>query len=318
MGFILITPVHPEKLHTFFDISTPRMFLVDENHIYIADRNTHSVHVYDLKHFGLLEKLSRKGEGPRESTDPPSIDITADRIFICDQIKLIVYSKDFTFLEEIRPGMWIPGIIPVQDHFALLDRKSIGNKEYRVLSFFNNKFQKLKDIAISPTEASDYLMFPIAVARSWRDRVYVNHPDRGFFIGVFNKTGEKLYTIEKKPAKIKAAERHRQRFIEHSIDALGKKLFAKHEARGRYNRPLPKYIPDIKNFWVVDDTIYIKTYEVKGNQDKYVIIDLKGKVLETRYLPRAFYNKFTFADNKFYYLIDNEDEEGWELHAVEL
>lgn len=318
LSFILFIRIHPEKLHTFFDISTPRMFLVDKNYVYISDRNTHSVLVYDLEHFELIKKLSRKGEGPRESTTPPSIDITGDRIFVSDQVKIIVYSKDLKFLGELRPGMWMPEIIPVQDHFVLLNRKSFGNKEYHVLSFFNEKFEKLKDITISPKAASDYLFFPIAVVRSWRDRVYVNDPEQGFFIGVFNKTGEKTYTIEKKPAKIKAAERHRQRFIEHSINALGKKLFAKHKARGRYKKPLPKYIPHIKNFWVTDDTIYVKTYEVNDKEDRYIIMDLKGEILETRYLPRAFYNKFTFSNNRFYYLADNEEEEGWELHAVEL
>jgi len=318
LSFILVSSLYPAKLHTFSDISKPRMISVDKRFVYISEINTHSVLVYDLNNFKLIKKIGQKGEGPKEFKIPPFIHFTSDKIFISGYTKILVYSKTINFLKEIRPVIWAPGVFPVQDYFASNQSKAIDNRNYTVLTLFNEKFETIKEIPISPESTNEYLFFTTTFSRSWKDRIYVNHPKERFHIEVFSKFGEKLYTIEKKLDRIEANEKHRHRFIDFALNSLGKKLFSKFKASKRFDKPLPKFLPDIKNFYVVDDKIYVKTFDVDRDKDKYIILNIEGKILETKYLPKAFYKKFTFSDNKFYYLVDNEDEENWELHVVEL
>jgi hypothetical protein len=81
---------------------------------------------------------------------------------------------------------------------------------------------------------------------------------------------------------------------------------------------LPNLLPDIKDIRVVDDRIYIQTYDILGENDKYIILDLTGVFLNTKWLPKAYVKKFTFYKNCFYYFCENENGEGWELHMLKL
>ena len=71
----------------------------------------------------------------------------------------------------------------------------------------------------------------------------------------------------------------------------------------------------MNNFWEIDDGIYVKTYDITDTKEKYIIMDLKGNIQKTLYLPIVFKELLTFNQNTFYYLEDT-DEESWALHAV--
>ncbi|MCP5103649.1 MAG: hypothetical protein GY950_09735, partial [bacterium] len=73
-----------------------------------------------------------------------------------------------------------------------------------------------------------------------------------------------------------------------------------------------------QNFFVADDNIYIKTYQRKNSLEKYIIMDLKGNIQKTVFLPESSPNLFTFKSNRFYYLVENEEDEIWELHSVDI
>ncbi len=72
--------------------------------------------------------------------------------------------------------------------------------------------------------------------------------------------------------------------------------------------------------------IYIRTYITQNDKEKYHIFDLKGKELKTVFLPKPMLASlvtrlvsrivrfFDIDKDTFYYLVENEDEEEWELH----
>ena len=70
---------------------------------------------------------------------------------------------------------------------------------------------------------------------------------------------------------------------------------------------------------VKNDKIYVSTYLRQDNKEKYIIMDLKGKIIKKTYLPK-FKNVtlvesvlgtklHTLIDDKLIYLTENEDEE---------
>ena len=71
---------------------------------------------------------------------------------------------------------------------------------------------------------------------------------------------------------------------------------------------------------VTDDRIYILTYKKQQENTECLIFDLKGKEQKRVYLPlpQVYGTEipiFGILNNCFYYLVENEDEETWELHV---
>jgi hypothetical protein len=85
---------------------------------------------------------------------------------------------------------------------------------------------------------------------------------------------------------------------------------------------MPKYLPGMKNMYAGENRLYIQTYDTRGNDDKYIIMDFKGNIIETRWLPKTFGSKRYFFDNCFYFFCENENanetERGWDFHEVKL
>jgi hypothetical protein len=212
------------------------------------------------------------------------------------------------------------GLIQLKIIFILAKSQVIDKKRCNVFALYNRKLEKIKDLVIEPIDPSisTLILSSWPRCRSWNDKIFISQPHKGFYIEVFNKNGQKLYHIEKKVKKIKSEEKHRTMYKEEIRYFLGRSRFEKARARGIFKRPLREYIPPIKNFWVLDNRIYVKTYEMSGTKEKYIIMDEKGTILKTLFLPKTYLEILTFSKNKFYYLEESEDDECWALHAVQL
>jgi hypothetical protein len=309
-------PSYPEVLTSFPDMVKPRELRMDDRYIYISDQC--SVFIYDMTTFKLVKKLGNKGEGPQEFKYSPKITFTSDKLILNTTYKIIIYSKDFKLIKEMNLPLSVNGNIPCGDNFILVHPRVIDNKEYRLFTLYNNKIEKIKDLLISPIdpEITEILIAPWTVCRTWNDKVFIAQPHKGFYIDVFNKNGEKLYQIEKNVEKIKSEEKHRKLDLEELLFSVGRRIFERARQRGVLKRPMREFLPPINNFWVLDDRIYVKTYDITETKQKYIILDLKGNILKTVFLPKAFKEILTFNKNKFYYLEDNE-EEGWVLQVVD-
>jgi hypothetical protein len=309
--------LYPEVITNFPDMGKPYELRMDGEYIYITDQYT--VFVYDAKTVKLVKKLGNKGEGPEEFKSYPKITFTSDRLILNDLYKIIMYSKDFILIKEINLHSTSDRVIPIEDNFILKISKVIDKKEHTVFALYNNKLGKIKDLVIEPPDPGvyEFLITPWTVCRSWNDKVFIARPQKGFYIEVFNKNGEKLYRIEKNLENIKSGEKHRKLFMDEVLYFVGRRRFERARERGIYKKPMREFLPSIKNFWVLDDRIYVKTYDITDTKQKYIIMDLKGNIQKILFLPKAHREILTFSKNKFYYLEDTE-EKGWVLHAVDL
>lgn len=78
--------------------------------------------------------------------------------------------------------------------------------------------------------------------------------------------------------------------------------------------------PAVQRMVVTDDRIYILTYKKQQENTECIIFDLKGKEQKRVYLPlpQVYGTEipiFGILNNCFYYLVENEEEETWELHV---
>jgi hypothetical protein len=82
-----------------------------------------------------------------------------------------------------------------------------------------------------------------------------------------------------------------------------------------------EYFPVIKNIAVDNDTLYVITNNRKHEQWECIVMDFEGKELKRVFVPLQDSEPYTYypllcaiEKGKHYALIEDEDEETWELH----
>jgi len=165
------------------------------------------------------------------------------------------------------------------------------------------------------------------------DKIFVDESPKGFFIEVFDSEGNKLYHIEKSYQKFKVTEEHQKDILERfKSDRLVKIQGWERIKRSYQKFHYPEYFPAIQNLVVVDKKIYVQNLKKKhdSKEEEFIIMDLKGNTLKILSLPvtqkpHLYFRMtglgpkfFTIAHDKCYYLVENEDEEEWELHVTDI
>jgi len=316
--FGLFTPIFAEVLATFPEMIKPVELRIDDKYIYISDQ--HSVFVYHRNSMKRITRLGQKGEGPKEFRHYPQITPGKNNLILCDYYKVMVFSRDLEYKEEISLHSHRGRLTYVDGNMVFKNNRDIGNTEYYIFTLYNWKQEKIKDLAHIPVPANsnEFFITPWARSRSWNGKLYISRPEKGFYFQVFDKTGNQLMEIDKNKEvpKVKSEEKHRQRLMDELRYIVGKRLYERAKQRGAFDRKIPEYLPGILNFWVLDDKLFAKTYDMKDDKDKYLILDLNGKIKKTVFLPRVYREMLTFHDTWFYYMVMNEDEEEWELCRV--
>ena len=310
--------VYPEIVANLPDLGKPSEIRINNGYLFVSDQQ--SVRVYDLKSFKQVKKLCRKGEGPGEFQRKPRIEFSSDKLVLSDSYKIILFSREFEYLREIRLGTVSSRALPIGDRFVITNPKAIGKKSCRVFLLIDKNGRKITDLVIESLgpQIRNYFLTPLTWARSWNDKVFIAQPHKGFYIDVFDKHGKKLYHIDKKVKKIKAEKKHKQAVLNELLFSVGRSRFERARKLGAFDRPMKEFAPAIRNFWVVEDNIYVKTFDIIDTQEKYIVMDLKGDIQKTLFLPIVFKELLTFHNDTFYYLDDNEEKESWVLHAVQL
>jgi hypothetical protein len=79
----------------------------------------------------------------------------------------------------------------------------------------------------------------------------------------------------------------------------------------------------MQNLFVTGDKIYVVTLKEEGKQTEVLILDLKGKLLKRALITLIMDNPittypFTIHEGIFYQIAEAPDEEGWNLHVMEI
>jgi hypothetical protein len=305
----------PERLATLPEIMKPVSISVDNNQLYVVEKST--IYLYSTKDFKLVKQFGRKGEGPGEFKNNPMLKVFPDYLLINAFGKFMYFSRNGEFLREKKtPGMFIFLVYPVGENFVGIEMKVNRESKKRStgITFFDKDFKTIKVVAESERRmwgssgtyemdmVRDYLGCEVS-----GENVYVGDTKKGFFIEVFNSTGNKLYQVKKEYEKMEVTDEYKNNFMESM-----KKVPYFNQVKDKFKFTCRKYFPAFRNFRVNNGKIYVFTYNKKDKDKKkeVIVMDLKGSILKKTFLRGGV---SSINNDRFYYLKENEEEEEWEL-----
>ena len=336
---ICLTMVLPGEVVPLPGMIRPESVAVGEDYVYITDFPT--VYIFDKKDFHPVKKFGSSGEGPKEFRQFAGVYIRGDDLIVCDLGKALIYTKDGNYKKEIkaRNSIWRE-LMPVGNKFIGKGRFNEDKIEYISLNLYDADLNYEKRLLKYPFWGQGYLgkMNDLVDYRNiqyipYKGSIFVKPEKNAFILDVYDTSGKKLYRIQRDYEKIPVTDADIKRYHDYF------RTYSK--ARRNYEqikKELGFYavFPAIRTFTVADDKIYVVTYKVREGDSEVLVLDLKGKLLKTVFLPlfktdELFFrsiennifrriNNSTFAikDGKLYQLITDEEAESWELHVTKI
>ncbi len=300
-----------KKIASFTEVGKPFGFLIYRKHLFVVFDLI--VYAYNFKSFKLIKKLNKIGDGPGEFSLLHLITSFGENILLYNFRKIVFLDKSFEYIREIKIRKFglFKTIVPLGKNLVVTEKLNSSEKYQRRYIMVDKNFKKIKTILTIPKDPYNNNSYFIRFSRvrSWNNKLYISQPQKGLYIDVFDDKGNFLYKIDKKIKKIKV-NNYKLTKAEKDDERTFRMMFGK--------TPITRhiYLPDIKDFRVTADRIYVKTYHIKDKTEKYIIMDLKGNIIKLVFLPRT--SSRTFYNNKFYYLKDNGNNETWDLYSIKL
>ena len=171
-----------------------------------------------------------------------------------------------------------------------------------------------------------YIQFP--QFHVYDNKIFPKGLEEDFVINVFAASGQKLYSINREYKKIKMTEADKKRYLDYFKTS---RVFGKAYDQMKPRLEFPVYFPALQTVRYT-----AVTYGKKKGKTEVLVLDLKGKLLKTVFLP--FHQKddelamtlenrvsrqvtnstFAIKNGKFYQVLENRDKESWELHIHEI
>lgn len=327
--------IFAKKVMTLPGLADPFVLAVSEGKVYVSDSKKVKVFIYSLKDLKLFKELLKKGIGPQECQLYPKVQITPDRLCVYTNWpkKAMFFSKDGVYQTEFRITMnGINSFYPVDKNYVAkqvhyTQSKPYGDKEEFVIYTYENKeikYKKLfycfdrKQVEYVGDKSKAYMIRDYADFVVSDNKVFLGDSKLGLYVLIFDSNGNQIGKIKIPYENIKITEQFKTYFMESAkkFDPLAYEMASKTQIF-----LFPEYFPSFFRFAVDRGKIYFLTYNFKGNQREVIISDLKGNVLKKAYVPLIYLgveDTFAIDNDKFYYILENEDTEEYELHVADI
>ncbi|MCK4944541.1 MAG: hypothetical protein KAS65_13240 [Candidatus Aminicenantes bacterium] len=326
---LLVVAVYAKKIAQLPELMKPQIIDMSNNNLYVSEGS--SIYIYSLKDFSLIKKFGKEGEGPREFKvnpfgPPMIIAVIGDKLYVSSDAKLSTFTLEGEFLSERKvPPFRI--FIPVKDKFIASGTAHGDDKKmYLNMGLYDKDLNLIKELYCSDMSIGPNFnwTFPITdfTTLPYQDRIYVVAGKLGFTIDVFDLQGKKLYAIKKKYTPLKVPGDYKDKILKWFKNNSNFKQFYEFFIQ---RLSFKEQFPPIRTMLVESNRIYVVTYKQKNELSEIIIMDLKGKELKQKYVPIVGIPGnlldspiFTIKNQQYYTLIENDDEEIWELHRVDL
>jgi hypothetical protein len=327
---LLACNLFAEKAAVLPEILKPGNIFIDDTQLYITEGIT--VHIYSLTDFSKVAKFGKQGEGPQEfkgsrfAPSPLYVDTQTENLLISSTGKVSRFTKQGNFLNEqkLTTGFGIPNFQPIGKGFARIGFSREDNTFYNIVSLCDDQFKQVKVMGkrknpFQRGKKMNPLKRPAIFYTDNTCNIVVSESDNDG-LTVYDAEGNKKLSIAPDIKKIALTSEHKEKVLDfYQNDPRVKQFwgFLKN------NIQFPSYLPLTFAFYLADCKIYILTYYRKDNTSLFLIYDKAGKLISKKYLPiayRSFIDPYPFVinDNKIFQLIENEDDEEWELHITEM
>ncbi len=320
--FVLISlPVKGEVVTTFPDLLKPTGLVIDEENLYVTEDIT--IYIFSMKDFKLIKKFGKKGEGPREFNRFAAITPLKDKLLINSMSKISYFTKDGEYINEIKVKGGLSFLYqPLGDKYIGRGMSAKDNTRYVSINLYDKDLNKIKTL-LNQEDGSQPGKGVIKVLDSslnymtFNDKLYLVNGSE-FEIKVFDSSAKEVMTIKRDYKKAK--------FTEENIQSIHDVIKNDPNQRQFYDAikkmlVFPKEWPAIANVFERDNIIYVSTFKSKDKTKyEFLLFDAKGKFIHSMYIPLKFQTSLqpypmSIKNGKLYQLIENEDEEEWELHV---
>jgi hypothetical protein len=345
---ILIIPfiTFSAKIGSLTEVFKPDNITISNDKLFIVEGAT--ISVYSLKDLSLKSKFGRKGEGPGELKILPGMYL--NRVTVCPEFilvesidKISFFSIQGKFLNELKKNsMQMMKTTPVGKNFVtekLMQGKD-GTTLITGVLLLNSELKEIKQLYSQkyiqqgrPPSISMQMVMDFANFRVFNDQIFIERSPQGFFIDVFDSEGNKLRQITMDYKQVKVTDKDKVEIMnkfqeEPTIKMQSKSMGGWNTFKKIFNFVFSEFYPPIQDFEVTGNKIFIKTFNVNGEKEEILVTDLNGKFLKKLFLPKYEYTTLlskrmaaimqVIHQNKCYYLLENEDNEEWELHRINL
>lgn len=331
MVFLMVPFAFAAKVVNLTDFYTPSQLAVDDEQFYVVDKA--QVFIYSLEDFTLKTKFGKAGEGPQEFKLIPNtgkglgIYPGKDALVLNSLGKISFFSKNGKFIKEMKVESETSKLLPIDSKFICLEVSiGLGPSMNSTLTLYDSRLNKIKEIkrlklvkggiAKLPKTPSTYSL--------WDNKIVTPGDGEGISIDIYDVDGNKVLSINKEYKPLKVTDRYKKAFYE----ALDRSPQAKKFPEEQFKQfkkmfKFKDYFPSIQSFWCADGKIYVQTYLQKDKKCEFFVFDFNGKLLKRIFLPVVYmdgYERYPTAvkNEKLYQLIEDEDEEVWELHITEI
>jgi hypothetical protein len=328
LALLLAAVCHAAKTANLPEIIDPSSIHIFKDRLYIHDRT--SIHIYSINDYKHIKKFGRKGEGPGEFGNQFDLSVSEDGLFVSTEAKAIFFNHNGELIREFKTPHGLLGLLPVGKNFIAsagviekgnsqpLQSINLYNEKMTVIkilykgslgqiSYYESGVSKKQDINMIPDNVGHYV---------YKDRIYLSDTTKGFFFQVFNPDGKKINDAAVEYKKIKVANAFKKEKMKYYTESPRWEWF-----KESFNFIFPGYYPAYSDLLFDAGKIYFLTYKSIDKIDEVVVTDLSGKYSGKTYIPSPTYNgilSFTIFAGKFYYLLENEKTETWELHIENL
>jgi hypothetical protein len=247
--------------------------------------------------------------------------LQTDSLVINSAGKVSFYTTDGKFIKEMKvpTGSLVSVFQPFGEKFVGFST-TVGDDVSTkfTLNIYDSQLTKIKEIYRLPITKRGRMEFPIISPGFFVvDNKIVIGGQKEFVINILNAKGDKISSITRDYKLIKVGEDYRKGIYEWlKTNPSTKQAFEFLKNMITFGEDFPA----IQVIYVDDQKIYIQTYMKKEENYEFFIYDVNGKFLQRLFLPVTYmnaimHNPTTIKDNTLYQLIENEEEENWELHA---
>ena len=317
--FMLIQPGFANTVITLPDLVNPEKIIVDGDRFFVSE-GAH-VYIYNLSDFKLLKKFGKAGEGPQEFKVNPltgglQMTITPDGIYVSTLNKISFFTREGGFKKEIRNPALSTFFHPVGSNHVGLGFAQKDKMLFLTINLLNPNMKKIKEIyrqehLFQQGKFNPLGRFPSVV--TYNDKFAITGI-KGILI--FNDKGEKEITVDYTFDKLKVESHHKK-----EVDNFYKKDPRFKQLYGIFKDIMvfPEYFSYYQVFSKTEDKFYVQTYLRKDNKAQFIVFDWKGKPVKKTFAPLTDKNviepyPYSIYKGKLYQLIENLDEEEWELH----
>ncbi len=299
-------------------LTKPKNITVTDDYIYITEDL--SVNIFEKKTLKLVKKFGKKGEGPGEFKLYAIIYPLKDKILINSYGKFSYYTKRGELLKEIETSKFaILAPKPIGSNFLAMKTENKDNEAFRSLHLFDGKFKIIKEIERQNsfiTKSGKISILKDNLAYETKGKIGFVSNGRTFFIKIINEKGEVTKTIKREYKKIEFTDEDRKKVIEEFKNDPQTKPFINIYLK---RIVFPDYYPVIAGIRLDNKYAYIMTFKRVKDKYEFFIYDHSGKFIKRDLIHFFFQTRMQpypsdIHNGTLYQLVDNDDEEIWELH----